>query len=114
MTGKTATMQRGRDCAIPNIFGDRRDEDLSPEMGRGDKIQRVNEESREASLRGPYAVISETSTATTDSWDEIRVMKTQMRSRWEIFVGRRDEGGFRAGGGQAKGSSDDERAGGRR
>lgn len=37
-------MQRIRNRDI-NILGDQRDKDLSPEMRRRDKIQRVNEES---------------------------------------------------------------------
>lgn len=76
-------MQRIRNRDV-NILGDQRDKDLSPEMRRRDKIQRVNEESQSVSLRPSRVVISETSTA-ADSQDRIRVMKTQMRSRWEIF-----------------------------
>ncbi|KYM94258.1 hypothetical protein ALC62_15119, partial [Cyphomyrmex costatus] len=57
-----------------------RDKDLSLEMRRRDKIQRLNEESQGVSLRPSRVVISETSTV-GDSQDRIRVMKTQMRSR---------------------------------
>ncbi|KYN16408.1 hypothetical protein ALC57_11278, partial [Trachymyrmex cornetzi] len=63
-----------------NILGDQRDKDLSLEMRRRDKIQRVNEESQGVSLRPSCVIISEISTV-GDSQDRIRVMKTQMRSR---------------------------------
>jgi len=70
-------MRRRRCNHDINILGDQRDKDLSPEMRRRDKIQRVNEESQGVSLRPSCVVISETSTA-ADSQDRIRVMKTQM------------------------------------
>ncbi|EGI57757.1 hypothetical protein G5I_14285 [Acromyrmex echinatior] len=63
-----------------NILGDQRDKDLSLEMRRRDKIQRVNEESQGVSLRPSCVVIPEISTV-DDNQDRIRVMKTQMRSR---------------------------------
>lgn len=86
-------MQRRRNHDT-NILGDQRDKDLSPEMSRRDKIQPgVNEESQVVSLRPSRAVISETSTA-ADSGDRIRVMKTQMRSRWEIFEDWTDKRGW--------------------
>lgn len=87
-------MQRGRNRDI-NILGDQRDKDLSPEMRRRDKIQRVNEESQGITPRPSRVVISEISTA-ADSQGGIRVMKTQMRSRWEIFESRRDKRGWMA------------------
>ncbi|TGZ57914.1 hypothetical protein DBV15_07590 [Temnothorax longispinosus] len=87
MEPKGADMQRGRNRDI-NILGDQRDKDLSPEMRRRDKIQLA----RHHFETPPRVVISEISTA-ADSRGRIRVMKTQMRSRWEIFEGRRDKGG---------------------
>lgn len=60
-------------------------------------------------LRPSHVVISEISTA-ADSQGKIRVMKTQMRSRWEIFESRRDKRA-EIGEGRAKGSSDEEQEG---
>lgn len=54
------------------------------------RSKRVNEESQGVTLKPSRVVISETSAA-SDSQDGIRVMKTQMRSRWEIFENRRDK-----------------------
>lgn len=96
-----------------NILGDQRDKDLSPEMRRRDKIQRVNEESQGVSLRPSRVVISETSTAadrvgdpSNEDANAITVGDFRGPKRQERLEGARCGGG--AGEGQAKGSSDEE------